>query len=172
MTSEDTSPAGAPGDGVVTRAKEVRLRPVERDDLEVFFAYEQDQEAARRAVFKPRERERFMTHWENRVLGDPTGIIQTVIVDGENAGNIVSWEDGGHRLVGYWFGRSFWGRGIGTRALTQFLDLVPTRPLYADPFESNVASVRLLERCGFHRIAQPDSTHHLEPGQLLLMLER
>ncbi|GAA4682121.1 GNAT family N-acetyltransferase [Streptomyces youssoufiensis] len=170
MTSAHTSQDGS--GGAPARVTDVRLRAVERADLELFFAFEQDPEAARRAVFPSRERERFMTHWENRVLGDPTGIHRTVVADGEVAGNIVCWEDEGRRLVGYWFGRSFWGRGVGTRAVSQFLDLVEHRPLYADPFASNEASVRLLERCGFRHIPAPGPEHHLEPGQVLLVLER
>lgn len=113
MTSAHISQDGTGGAPI--RATDVRLRDVERADLELFFAFEQDPEAARRAVFPSRERERFMTHWENRVLGDPTGIVRTVLADGEVAGNIVSWEDEGRRLVGYWLGRAFWGRGIGGR---------------------------------------------------------
>ncbi|WEV27019.1 GNAT family N-acetyltransferase [Streptomyces sp. 71268] len=170
MTSTHTSQDGS--GGASARATDVRLRDVERADLELFFAFEQDPEAARRAVFPSRERERFMTHWENRVLNNPTVHPQTVLADGEVAGNFVCWEDEGRHLVGYWLGRPFWGRGIGGRALTQFLDLVEHRPLYADPFASNEASVRLLERCGFHRVPDPGPEHPLEPGQVLLVLER
>ncbi|WP_233508280.1 GNAT family N-acetyltransferase [Spongiactinospora gelatinilytica] len=47
--------------------------------------------------------------------------------------------------------RPNWGRGIGTTALTLFLKEEPVRPLYADPFAGNTASVRLLERLGFRR---------------------
>src|SRR4051812_23432521 len=39
-----------------------------------------------------------------------------VTVDGRPAGNIVAWWQDGQRYVGYWFGREFWGRGVGTRA--------------------------------------------------------
>ncbi|MFE6775955.1 GNAT family N-acetyltransferase [Streptomyces sp. NPDC057702] len=170
MTSANAIRGG--GDGAATRIGDVGLRDVERADLEVFFAFEQDQEAARRAHFPSRERERFMTHWENRVLSDPTTFTQTVLADGEVAGNIVSWEDEGRHLVGYWFGRPFWGRGLGTRALARYLDLVPHRPLYADPFASNVASVRLLERCGFRLVPTPGPEHSLKPGQVLLVLDR
>lgn len=41
------------------------------------------------------------------------------------------------------------GPGIGTRALTAFLELETARPLYADPAAGNTGSVRLLEKCGF-----------------------
>ncbi|MCQ0024663.1 GNAT family N-acetyltransferase [Streptomyces somaliensis DSM 40738] len=131
---------------------QVRLRDVEHVDLEEFFAHEHDPEAVRRSKFPPREREAFMTHWTTRVLGDPTVLAQAVTVDGELVGNVVAWwGEGRRRFVGYWLGRRYWGRGIGTRALALFLERERTRPLYADPFIGNTGSVRLLEEHGFRR---------------------
>jgi ribosomal-protein-alanine N-acetyltransferase len=56
--------------------------------------------------------------------------------------------------VGYWLGREFWGRGIGTRALSLFLapGEEETRPLYAEAAVHNVASVRALKRHGFDEL--------------------
>jgi RimJ/RimL family protein N-acetyltransferase len=130
---------------------DVRLRDVEEPDLEVLFEQQLDPEAARVANFPSRDRERFMTHWTTKVLGDLTVHVQTVTVDDEVAGSIVAWWDQDRRFVGYWFGRPFWGRGIGTRSLQLFLQREPIRPLYADPYSGNIASVRLLEKCGFER---------------------
>ncbi len=132
---------------------DVRLRAVVEADLDVFFEQEHDAEAARRARWVPRERERFMTHWRTRVLGDATVLVRAVTVDGELAGNVVSWwHEDGRRFIGYWFGRAHWGRGVGTRALTLFLSEEQTRPLHADPYVGNTASVRLLQKLGFqHR---------------------
>ncbi|MEU4179849.1 GNAT family N-acetyltransferase [Streptomyces sp. NPDC026589] len=127
----------------------VLLRDVEPADLEVFLANEHDPEAVRRSRFPPREREAFMAHWTSKVLGDPANLVRTVVVDGETAGNIVAWWDGERRYIGYWFGRPYWGRGIGTRALTAFLERETARPLYADPAAGNTGSIRLLEKCGF-----------------------
>ncbi|GIG01115.1 GNAT family N-acetyltransferase [Catellatospora citrea] len=45
-----------------------------------------------------------------------------------------------------------WCRGVGTAALRQFLQREQIRPLHADAFAGNTASVRLLERCGFRRV--------------------
>jgi RimJ/RimL family protein N-acetyltransferase len=132
------------------RAIEVQLRDVVDADLELFLEYEHDPEAVRRSRFTPREREAFLTHWRTRVL-IPAVFVQAVIADGETAGNIVAWWEQDRRFIGYWFGRPFWGRGLGTRALKQFLELETTRPLFADPHVGNTASVRLLERCGFQR---------------------
>jgi RimJ/RimL family protein N-acetyltransferase len=146
---------------------EVALRDVGEPDLEVFFEQQRDPEAARLASFPSRDREQFMAHWTARVLGDPTVLVQTVTVDGELAGHVVSWWDRDRRFVGYWLGRRFWGRGVGTRALRLFLEREHTRPLFADPFSGNTASVRLLERCGFVRTG---TVSHGQAEHIMLVL--
>ncbi len=149
----------------------MRLRGVETADLEAFLAYEHDPEAVRRSRFPPREREAFMTHWTTRVLGDPANLVRTVVVDegttGNVAGNIVAWWEGERRFIGYWLGRPYWGRGIGTRALTAFLELETARPLYADPAVGNTGSVRLLEKCGF---VATGTVRHGEDEHVVLVL--
>jgi ribosomal-protein-alanine N-acetyltransferase len=57
--------------------------------------------------------------------------------------------------IGYWVGRSFWGRGIATdavRAVTEhaFATHELTR-VYALPFAENAASIRVLEKAGYVR---------------------
>ncbi|WP_018352129.1 GNAT family N-acetyltransferase [Longispora albida] len=143
---------------------DVLLREVRDEDLETFFEYEADPEASRRARFPSREREVFLHHWRTRILGDPAVGARTVLADGEVAGNIVAWEDDGRWWVGYWYGRKFWGRGIGTKALQQYLAEFSVRPLYADPVVTNTGSVKLLERCGF------TETEGANDGQALYVL--
>ncbi|MDT0489783.1 GNAT family N-acetyltransferase [Streptomyces griseus] len=145
----------------------VELRDVVQADLEVFLAYEHDPEAVRRSGFAPREREAFMAHWAAKVLGDPTVFVQTVVVDGDPAGNIVAWWDGDRRFIGYWFGRPYWGRGIGTEALTVFLEREKVRPLHADPVAGNTGSIRLLEKCGFEATG---TVRHGEDEHVVLVL--
>ncbi|WP_202532723.1 GNAT family protein [Streptomyces sp. SID3212] len=132
-------------------SEQVRLRDVEPADLEVLFVQQHDPEALRRSRFPPRERDVFMAHWTTNVLGNPTGFVQAVTVDGELAGNVLAWWDEGCRSLGYWLGRRYWGRGIGSRAVALFLEEEKARPLYADSFVGNTASVRLLEGLGFRR---------------------
>jgi RimJ/RimL family protein N-acetyltransferase len=148
---------------------DVRLRDVEEDDLEVFFAQEHDAEAVRRSRFAPRERERFMTHWATKILADDTVFVQTVTVAGEPAGHIVAWWEGDRRFIGYWLGRQHWGRGTGTKALTLFLQRERARPLHADPFIENTGSVRLLEKLGFQRTG---TVRHGDDEHALLVLDR
>jgi RimJ/RimL family protein N-acetyltransferase len=71
------------------------------------------------------------------------------LLDGEVAGNVVAFDYEGRREVGYWIGRTFWSKGVATGALRAFLDEVTERPLYAGVAETNVASKRVLEKCGF-----------------------
>jgi RimJ/RimL family protein N-acetyltransferase len=65
------------------------------------------------------------------------------------AGYVGSWTQDGVRLIGYWIGREHWGRGVATRALDTFLDIVSARPLFAHLANRNVGSMRVLEKCGF-----------------------
>ena len=74
---------------------------------------------------------------------------QTILLDGQVAGNIGSWPQDGVRLVGYWIGKEYWGKGVATRALAAFLHLVNERPLHAHVARHNIGSIRVLEKCGF-----------------------
>jgi RimJ/RimL family protein N-acetyltransferase len=126
------------------------LRDVREDDLDVFFEQQREPEGVAMAVFPAREREAFDAHWR-RVLADDSNVVRAIEVDGEVAGNIGSWEQDGRRLVGYWIGREFWGRGIATSALSQ-LAAELGRPLHAWVASSNLGSIRVLEKCGFVQV--------------------
>ena len=128
---------------------DVLLRAVEPEDLEVLYEQQRDPAATRMALVPPRDRDAFTAHWA-RILGDPTVVVKTIVVDdGAVAGHVVAFERDGKREVGYWLGRPFWGRGIATRALDEFLRVVTERPLHAVVAVENRASIRVLEKCGF-----------------------
>jgi RimJ/RimL family protein N-acetyltransferase len=127
---------------------EVRLRDVTEDDLPIFYEQQADPEANAMAAFPARDREAFTEHWL-KVLADDSVSKKTVLFDGHVAGNIVRFEQSGQPLVGYWIGKNYWGKGIATRALSEFLGQVAARPLYARVAKHNVASIRVLEKCGF-----------------------
>ncbi|GGN72186.1 N-acetyltransferase GCN5 [Actinoplanes lobatus] len=131
---------------------EVGLRTVEVEDIEVLYRQESDPEALRRANFPRRSHAAFVEHWNRRVLGDPSVRARAITADGGLAGSIVAWWQDGRRMVGFWLDRELWGRGIGTRALTLFLEQETTRPLYGEADVRNAASIRLLKRCGFEEL--------------------
>ncbi len=142
---------------------DVILRDVSEGDLPIFFAQQRDPVANQMAAFPARERDAFMAHW-TKILGDETNTIKTILADGSVAGNIVSWEQSGERLVGFWIGREYWGKGIATKALAKFLGHIKARPLYAWVAKHNVASIRVLEKCGF-TISTEDKGSSNAPGE-------
>lgn len=128
------------------------LRDVLESDLPIFFEQQRDTVALEMASVPSHELAAFLSHWRTRVLGDPTARMRTIVVDGGVAGNIGSWGAEGRRCVGYWIGREHWGRGVATAALAEFLKEEATRPLYAQVAARNVASIRVLHKCGFRQL--------------------
>jgi RimJ/RimL family protein N-acetyltransferase len=127
-------------------------------DLSLFFEQQLDPEANQMAAFtskNPADRDAFMGHW-NKILEDETINIQTILFAGQVAGHILSYEDEefGGPEVSYWMGRSYWGKGIASRALSAFLLHINARPLYARVAKDNSRSLRVLEKCGFTRIGE------------------
>jgi RimJ/RimL family protein N-acetyltransferase len=126
----------------------VSLRPVIDSDLPSLYEQQRDPEAAWQADFQMRAWEPFLAHWQ-KILAKEDVSARVILVDGQVAGNLVSFEMDGHREVGYWLGREFWGHGIATRALAAFVELVEFRPLYGYVVKEHLASQRVLEKCGF-----------------------
>lgn len=126
----------------------IQLRDVIESDLPIFYEQQLDPEATRMAAFPSRNRDGFMSHW-TKIMADPSVLIKTILFHGDVAGNIVCFEQLGEREVGYWLGKQFWGKGIATQALKEFLKEIETRPLYAHVAKHNIASRRVLEKCGF-----------------------
>jgi RimJ/RimL family protein N-acetyltransferase len=139
------------------------LRPVLPSDVQTFFEFQQDEEASEMAAFGVRGRAEHFAHWD-KILADETLIARTIECEGAVAGNVVSWTDGDKRLVGYWIGKPFWGRGIATSALASLLTEIEERPLYAYVATHNVGSIRVLEKCGFVPTGPPEPASDAAPG--------
>ncbi len=129
----------------------IHLRAVQPTDLPIFFDHQRDPVAVHMAAFttgNPDDRAAFDHFWA-RVLADDEILIRTIVVDGAPAGSVLSYVGEIGLEVSYWLGREFWGRGIATAALAQFLRQQTTRPIYARTATDNTASLRVLQRCGF-----------------------
>src|SRR5262249_42998010 len=132
---------------------DVLLREVAEGDLPIFFEQQRDPAANRMAAFTakdPADRVAFGAKWA-RILGDESSTNRTILIGGQVAGSIgafvAPWS--GKLEVSYWIGREFWDKGIATKALAAFLSAVKARPLYARAAKDNIASLRVLEKCGF-----------------------
>jgi RimJ/RimL family protein N-acetyltransferase len=124
---------------------------VTNDDLPIFFEHQLDPVANRMAAFTsrdPADRNAFDAHWA-KILHDPTVTMKTILLAGRVVGSVGKFELSGKPNITYWIGREYWGKGLATRALSMFLTQVKTRPLYASAAKDNVASIRVLEKCGF-----------------------
>jgi RimJ/RimL family protein N-acetyltransferase len=135
----------------------VELREVTEADLPTFYQHQRDELAYRMVGYEPKDWDAFIPHWAKN-MANPDSVERAVVVDGELAGNMVCFDQDGEREVGYWMGREFWGRGIATEALAQFLDEITERPLYAVVAVHNVGSVRVLQKCGFV-LTEPEPTN-------------
>jgi RimJ/RimL family protein N-acetyltransferase len=145
----DTEPLSGPANGRETTTDAgVRLRLVRSSDLPIFYWHQCDPVAVRMAAVPSRNERDFFLHWKE-ILADEQVLVRAIVHERRVAGNIVSFAQSGRTVIGYWLGREYWGRGIATRALAEFLCLVEPRPVYAFVAKHNGRSVRVLQKCGF-----------------------
>jgi RimJ/RimL family protein N-acetyltransferase len=152
-----------------TTTGNLRLREVLDVDLPIFFEQQLDTDANHMAAFTvkdPTDREAFNARW-SRILGDETILIRTILYNGQVAGSVLSYEDDGKPEVSYWIGKEYWGRGIATRALADFLvHINRKRPVYARVAKDNLASLRVLEKCGFTIIGEDKGFANARNGEV------
>ena len=138
----------------------VALRPVREDDLPILFEHQRDPEANAMAAFPARDWDAYLAH-RTKVRSDDANLSRAIELDGGLVGEVMSFEFEGHREVGYWIDRAFWGRGVATRALSAFLQQEETRrPVFAGVAPHNAGSMRVLEKCGFERTGETGSEGH------------
>ncbi len=116
------------------------------DRLTDLFPRPYDLEAAIRWVGRQRE----LDPPENLVIAGPDGLVGGV---GVILSAVPNFRHDGE--LGYWIGRRHWGRGLATAALQAFLpwaaDTHGLSRFTARTFGDNLASCRVLEKCGFTR---------------------
>ncbi|MGI8469749.1 MAG: GNAT family N-acetyltransferase, partial [Pyrinomonadaceae bacterium] len=66
--------------------------------------------------------------------------------------SIAKFEMEGDTEITYWIDRNFWGKGIATTALKNFLTIENTRPVFGRVAFDNLGSQKVLEKCGFVKI--------------------
>lgn len=134
------------------------LRPITESDLPILFEQQLDPEATAMAAFPSRDRDAFYAH-SKKIMADESNILMTIVYDSQVAGSIFSWEMEGEREVGYWLGKEFWGKGVATQALAEYVKIVTIRPLFAHVAKHNIGSKRVLEKNGFKVIGEDSYTN-------------
>ncbi|MCD2424169.1 GNAT family N-acetyltransferase [Niabella pedocola] len=134
----------------------IRLQPTVAADLERFFIFQLDKEAIHLAAFTPKDptdKEAYLNKYA-KLLSEPTVHMRTIVVNNIIVGSISKFEIEGDAEITYWIDRGFWGKGIGTAVLKQFLALEKARPIFGRVAFDNIGSQRVLEKCGFVRIGK------------------
>jgi RimJ/RimL family protein N-acetyltransferase len=136
----------------------IELREPQDGDYPIFFEHRRDPGAARMAAFGTQDTSAidYAARMKKRV-DDGTltlktivekenviGFVATFLNEAKNEANTESRTE-----VTYWIARSHWGRGVATAALIKLIEGISLRPIYASAAKDNVASIRVLEKCGF-----------------------
>ncbi len=141
----------------------IRIRTAIGSDIAAFFGHQLDPEGYQMSGFTaktPPARAAFEARWI-QILADPRIVARTILLESNGSaaqivGHVASFvrpplapfpEE--TREVTYWLGRPYWGRGIASAALRLFLREDSTRPLIGRAARDNLASIRVLEKCGF-----------------------
>jgi len=96
--------------------------------------------------------------WLALVKSQKTVTTFCIEADGQIAGSIgFTLKEDVYRKnveIGYFIGEHFWGKGIATQAVSQIIEYIQRNfdvvRIYAEVFEYNKASMRVLEKNGFY----------------------
>jgi RimJ/RimL family protein N-acetyltransferase len=148
---------------MIIAGERCRLRPYSIDEAPLLARLAGEFEVARwmTATFPHPYRVDDARAWLARAVSDVPVNHFAIEVDGRLAGGagLTPHDDErrGGAEFGYWLGPAFWGRGIATEAARLLAEHALTRRglrrLAAHVFARNLASARVLEKCGFVREA-------------------
>ena len=133
----------------------ITLRPTVPEDLDILFTFQLDKESRYLAAFMPEDstdKAAYMVKY-TRLLNDSTVNNQTIIFNNKVVGSIARFVLFGNNEITYWIDKQFWGKNIATAALKKMLMIDNCRPVFGRVAFDNVGSQKVLERCGFVKVA-------------------
>ncbi|MFN8311065.1 MAG: GNAT family protein [Chitinophagales bacterium] len=136
-----------------------QLRPWKETDLESLVKYANNWNVAKNLTDgfpHPYTLEHGKSFIERSLANMPVTIF-AIEVQGEAVGGIGIHPQGDimkrNAELGYWLGEPFWNKGIISAAIPQMVSFAFAKfdiiRIFARPFGSNIASQRVLEKCGF-----------------------
>lgn len=150
------------------------LREVQESDVAIFFKHQLDPDASWQVAFThedPTDESAFNEHIA-KAIKDETVIMRTIVVDSEVAGYITKYELATEPQIGFVLGREFWGKGIATQSLREFLSLLVKRPIYARTAFDNAASMNVLQKLGFKRTSEGNYYSNARRAEIVEVLWR
>jgi len=146
----------------------ITLRNTVSADLPYFYDIQREPAGVQMAAFTakdPNDRNEFNRHW-TKILNDKKIVAKTIEYNGQIAGTIISHSWFGDPEVCYWIAQKYWGKGIATQALSEFLKFSLERPLFARTAKDNAASIRILQKNSF-KICGEDKGYANARGQVI-----
>jgi len=133
---------------------EITLRPTTISDLDILFQFQLDKEGGYLAAFMPENHADKSAYIEKytKLLANSSVNNQTIIQNNTIVGSIAKFVMEGDTEITYWIGKEFWGKGIATAALKEFLLIETSRPIFGRVAFDNFGSQKVLENCGFIKI--------------------
>ena len=134
----------------------ITLTVTEKNDLNAFFQFQLDKEANYLAAFTskdPNDKTAYLEKYA-KLLIDPTVNTRTIKVNDVIAGSVAKFVMENAAEITYWIDRNFWGQGVATTALKEFLKTEQIRPIYGRVAFDNYGSQKVLEKCGFVKIGK------------------
>lgn len=160
-----TAPNAAPTVPVIPAGRLV-LRPVRKSDAGLFALYAGDRRVAEatRSIphpLPPGAAEAFVVR-----MMSGQGPEVAWVMDGSAAGlaevlGVISLKqiDRGQSEIGYWVAPAFWNAGFASEAVRALIAANPlgSRTIFAEVFQDNPGSARVLTNCGFAYIGDAES---------------
>ena len=143
------------------KSDRITLRSWRDSDAETLYKYASDEEVGARAGWQPHRSVEESLKIIQTVFNNPTTWAIELNETGEAIGAIGYGPScdcslparEGEPTVGYWVAKPFWGMGICTEALQMIVDYVKKNTeissLISGHFIDNLASGRVMEKCGF-----------------------
>ena len=124
-------------------------------DLETLFLFQLDEESNYLAAFTPKDhgdKTAYLKKW-SAIITNPAVNMRTITLNSVIVGSVSKYELDGRSEITYWIDRKMWGKGIATEALRMFLETERPRPIYGRVAFDNFGSQKVMEKCGFKKIA-------------------
>jgi len=156
-------------------ATSVQLRPVVKSDIALFFEHHLELRplpAGASIADLDSRKATFVDRWE-QMRSDERVLARTIVWKGAVTGYVVHLIQRDKPSISCWLGRDYWGKGVATQAVRDFLDLIEKRPVYARVAYDNLAAMQVFRKTGFEIVGYDSffsEAHGYEIDEIILAL--